>query len=158
MLNKTAQPKAVTEMTGRLIYSRSGWVLLEVPNAIVHGVFNSLMIPGAELPLNSEGKLRAHISVLREEEVTAIGGPAKINEFGKTFKYQLGPLFEVNPYGWDDYDRVWFLSVKSPQLSAFRKSYGLSPQPMRGRKEMRFHITVARRKRGVLRPNPLAKG
>ena len=145
--------------SGRLIQSPSGWVLLEVPNALVRGAFSALAVPGIELPPTpvNQKNLRAHISVMRPEELEAIGGASKITEIGQQFGYRLGPLKEVRPSGWKDMEKVWFFSVVSPDLVKLRKSYGLSGLPMRGEVELPFHITVAVRRKNVLRQGPVSK-
>lgn len=158
-LNKTAST-AVTSygLQGRLIRSGSGWILLEVPNALVRGAFGALNEPGIELPSKDtndpNGTLRAHISVMRPEELAAIGNPT-LTELGQRFNYTLGPIKTCQPAGWDDVSRVWFIEVQSPALKLLRKSYGLSPLPNQNKFE--FHITVAIRRRHVLGTNTVAK-
>lgn len=156
-LIKTADDTAPAKLSGRLILSDSGWLLLEVPNALVRGAFAALAVPGIELPPRKSGSstLRAHISVMNAEEVAAI--PGRINEIGKSYSYQIGSLREVRPMGWPEMERAWFLRVESPQLKELRKSYGLSPVPMAGRNEKPFHITIAVRRRGVLSRGSLSK-
>lgn len=158
VLSKTAAdtPQKSFAMSGRLVVPSSGWALLEVPNSFVRGVFESLNEPGLQLPLK-DGRLRAHISVMRSEEVEQIGGPDKLTERGKSFRYTLGPLQSVRPHGWQDVSKVWFVKVESPELKELRKSYGLPPLPHKGPVEMQFHITVAIRRIGVLHPDGRAK-
>lgn len=142
-------------LKGRLTKSTSGWILLRVPNNVQRGFFDALHAPGAELPMR-HGRLNTHISVIRPEELKAIGNPDVV-ELGRYFSFQLGPLKEVNPIGWDEMDRVWFIDTPSQELVQLRRSYGLTDLPMRGRKELRFHLTIATRKKGVLRANEIAK-
>lgn len=155
LLRKTAsdKPQVSYSLRGRLYLSPSNWLMLSVPNSVVRGFFDALHEPGAELWLDSRGKLEAHISVMRSEEVEAIG-PDNITERGHTFGYTLGPLKKVNP-PMPGYNAVWFITVKSPELEALRKSYGLTKRPMNN--EYEFHITIGRRKVNVLRPNPVSK-
>jgi len=155
-LFKTADDTAAAKLSGRLILSDSGWLLLTVPNALVRGAFSALAVPGIELPPRKSGSaLRAHISVMNAEEVAAI--PGKINELGKSYSYQLGQIREVKPIGWQGMERVWFIRVDSPQLKELRRSYGLSPIPMGGRTEKPFHITIAVRRKNVLRTGSMSK-
>lgn len=152
------EPQKSDALSGRLIASQSsGWLLLEVPNAFLRGAFGALDVPGIELPLSDDGTLRAHILVMRKEEVDKIGGAATVSELGKHFRYQIGALHEVAPLGWREYEKVWFFRVESPELKQLRTSYGLSALPKKGDREMHFHITIARRKRGVLKPGRLSK-
>ena len=146
-----AIPQSVYSLAGRLVGSKSGYLLLEVPNALVRGAFDALHEPGAELPPD----LDAHITVIRPEELESIGGLDKITERGHFFKYQLGPVQAVNPQGWADYNKCWFIRVRSPELEKLRKSYGLSARPKDN--EHAFHITVAVRKPTVLQENEVSK-
>lgn len=149
------EPITSRSLQGRLTRSQSGWILLVIPNAIQRGFFQALNAPGAELPMY-KGRVTAHISVMRPEELESVGNP-KINELGKHFSFNLGRLVETNPYGWEENDRVWFFKVNSPDLIALRRSYGLPDKPKKGRKQLDFHFTVAVRKKGVLRSNSVSK-
>lgn len=153
-------------MSGRLFLSGSGWLLLSVPNAFVHGVFQSLDEQGIELPPrkssndpeDADSRLRAHISVMRPEEIEKhVGDPDKISERGKVFHYTTGAVKSFNPVGWDEMSKCWVVEVKSPELEKFRKSYGMTKLPQRGEKTLPFHITVAVRRKGVLLPNETRK-
>lgn len=144
-------------LTGTLYLSGSGWILLQVPNALVRGVYAAMHEPGAELPPSGDdGRLNAHVSVFRKEELDAIGGGEKVTERGKQFKYSIGRLMSVVPETWSEMNRVWFLTVHSPELQALRRSYGLSSLPNDGKYD--FHITVAARRKGVLGRNDSRKG
>jgi len=92
-----------------------------------------------------------HISVLRNWEAKQL-----IGKYGKKWKTACGngrkfpfslqnAIVDLDPEGWDEMDRVWFLEAKSPELRAHRKSLGFEELP-RGDdsgKEFQFHITVA---------------
>lgn len=141
-------------LAGRLYVSKSGWLMLSVPNALVRGVYDALVSPGAELPGQERSDvLNAHISVMTAAEVSKIG-PNKINERGHNFHYTLGALREITINKAGNLSRVWAIQISSPQLSAIRKSYGLSPLL----KDEPFHITVACRRKGVLLNNGTSKG
>lgn len=150
-----AAPVTAHVLTGKLYKSKSGWLLLSVPNMVVRGLFDALHVPGAELPYHSDGTLNAHISVMRPEELEPLGGPDKINERGHDFAYTLGPIKEVEPAGWGEMSRVWFVEVQSPALKALRRSYGLTALP--NNDQFQFHITIAVRRKKVLQNNTLAK-
>lgn len=152
--NKQASDAStVHALAGKLYLSRSGWLLLAVPNSLVRGAFDALNAPGAELPLNDAGMLTAHISVMRKDEVAQIGAD-KITERGHNFAYTLGPIKEVVPHGWAEMGKVWFIEIQSPELKALRKSYGLSPLP---NETFQFHITIAVRRKKVLQHNDVSK-
>lgn len=149
----SADAQSTYGLAGRLYVSSSGYLMLSVPNAFVRGAFDALDEVGAELPPGPDGKLNAHISIARPEEVEAMGGADKITERGHVFRYNTGKLKTCIPSGWDDVSRVWFIEVNSPELQNLRKSYGLSPLP-----KYPFHITIGIRKKNVLRDNDVAKG
>jgi len=149
-----SDPEISYGMTGRLHLSKTGWLLLSVPNALGRGAFQALNVPGAELPIDPDtGMYNAHISVARPEELATIGGGSKITERGKEFAFTLGPVREVIPEGWPEMSRVWFITAKSPELQDMRKSYGLTPLPQKHGKVYHFHITFAVKRRAVTQPN-----
>lgn len=145
-LANSAMP--VYDLAGRLYLSSSGWLLLSVPNAFLHGMFSAVDEAGVEKP----GKT-AHISVMNADEVASIG-EEQITERGKAFHYQLGPVKVVAPKTWEGVSKVWYVTVYSPELKQLRASYGLSPLP---HGDWDFHITVAIRRSGVLRSGPASK-
>lgn len=153
-LTKAGAAVKTHALSGELYASSSGWMLLAVPNALVRGAFDALDENGAELPLHN-GKLNAHCSVFRPEEVDQIGGIGKITERGHHYHYTLGPVKEVQPAGWDAMSRVWFIEIESPELQQLRKSYGLSALPKDGKHP--FHVTIGVRRKHVLRTNEVSK-
>lgn len=133
-------------MSGELKLSRSsGWALLNVPNSFVRGVFDAMDEEGVELPVSKQfgpGTLNAHISVMNDEEVKQAGGANVIRaNDGRTFRYQLGPMKVVTPAKAREWKRIWYITVKSPELEDFRKAHGLSARPNNNKFD--FHITVA---------------
>jgi hypothetical protein len=141
-------------LAGRLYLSRSGWILLSVPNSLVRGAFDALDETGVELPLK-DGLLNAHITVMRPDEITSLGGADKISERGHLFHYTLGKLKTCEPHSWPEMSKVWMIEVHSPELEKLRKSYGLTAKPKNN--EFEFHVTVAVRRKNVLRANDIKK-
>lgn len=127
-------------LSGRLVISASsGWLLLEVPQGLVAGMFSALREPGISM---SPG--RAHISVMSADEIARIGGPGKITERGQEVAYTLKGVREINrPQGWSEVSKCWVMECRSPALEKIRMSYGLEPK----RKGFQFHITFAVRYR-----------
>lgn len=157
LVKAAGDPSIVYNLAGTLYLSSKGWVLLGVPNALVRGVYSAMREPGIELPPpGAAGHLEAHITVLSPDDVDKIGGPEKVTERGKQFTYTLGRIYAVEPDGWPDVAKVWYVKVHSPELQELRRSYGLSGLPRGG--EGDFHITCAIRKRGVLSRSETAKG
>lgn len=148
-------------LAGRLYLAKSGWLLLSVPNALVRGVFDAMTTPGTELPLagvfnvpNVDADvLNAHVSVMTADEVNKVGVD-NINERGHMFAYRLGGMKEIAVKNVDGVSKVWVIEVSSPELTALRKSYGLSPLP---NGDHQFHITVACRRKKVLQDNDVRK-
>lgn len=154
-VKKASDATTTHALSGELYASKSGWILLSVPNALVRGAFDALNEPGVELPPQSSGKLNAHISVMRPDEIERIGGVDKVSERGHHFHYTLGPVQEASPAGWDEMSKVWFIQVRSTELQDLRKAYGLSPRPNDNKFD--FHITIGVRRKNVLRHNDVAK-
>ncbi len=150
-------PEIVYNLAGTLSLSKSGWLLLSVPNALVRGIFAAMDEPGIELPPydDTPGNLNAHISVMSKDDVAMIGGPDRITERGKQFTYTLGRVYATEPDGWPNMEKVWYVKVHSPELQELRRSYGLSGRPRDGKYD--FHVTVAVRRRGVLGRGDTAK-
>jgi len=160
LLVKTAAdaPEPVYALAGKLYLSSSGWLLLSVPNGLVRGIYENLDEVGVELPPGKDGQpFNAHISVMRASEVEEIGGPDVISERGHMFHYNIGRLATVVPAGWDEMSKCWLLQVSSPELMQLRRSYGLASLPQRNGESLGFHITVAVKKKGVLRSNEISK-
>lgn len=147
-------PELVYNLVGQL-YHTQGWILLSVPNALVRGYYAAMREPGIELPPGPHGDdLNAHISVIRPDELTKIGGPDRVTERGKQFTYTTGRTYTVEPE-WPDVAKVWYLRVHSPELQTLRRSYGLSSLPNEG--QFDFHITLAVRRKKVLGRNDASK-
>jgi len=147
----------VYNLSGRLHLSSSGWLMLSVPNALVRGIFSAMSEPGIELPPDGpDGNLNAHISVMRPSDIDLVGGPDALTERGKQYTYTLGRIYAVEPEGWPEMSKVWYVQVHSPELQQLRRSYGLSSLPNDGKYD--FHVTVAVRRKKVLGRNDTAKG
>lgn len=144
-------------LEGKLYLSTSGWLLMQVPNDIGHGFFATLNEPGVEMPTRNtndpDAKFNAHVSVMSPDEIEKIGGPAKLNERGKSIPYTTGAVKTVDPPDWDGVSRVWYLTIQSPELEKIRKSYGLEPR----RKGYDFHVTFGIRRKRVLQNNDIKK-
>lgn len=140
-------------LSGRLYLSKSGWLLLDVPAALLRGAFDALHEPGVELPKNDEGRFVPHVSVMTKAEVDKIG-PENISERGHQFHYSLGAVKCVEPSGWPEMSKVWFVEIQSPEIRKLRVSYGLTPLPYG---DHPLHATFGVRKRGVLRHNDVSK-
>src|SRR4051812_42591276 len=105
LIKQGAAPEAVYALAGKFYVSQSGWGLLTVPNALLHGVFDAMDESGIEKPTKDTNDptalVNAHISVMTADEVEQIGVD-RLSERGHAFKYNLGQLKKVNPKGWDN--------------------------------------------------------
>lgn len=151
-------PEPVYALAGKLYLAASGWLLLSVPNGLVRGIYENLDEVGVELPPGKDGQpFNAHISIMRPGEIEQIGGPDVISERGHMFHYNIGRLATVTPLGWEEMSKCWLIQVISPELMQLRRSYGLPSLPQRNGESLGFHITVAVKRKGVLRSNAVSK-
>lgn len=141
------------QFEGKLYASKSGYLLLQVPNALGIGAYRALNQTGIVLPSFEGDKYNAHITVMRPPEVASVGGFENINERGKSFAYSVVGTDSVAASSQDsNYSRYWFLRVRSPELSQLRRTYGLPSEP-----DVPFHISFAARPRLILRENGISK-
>lgn len=136
-LKSAAKAKDVINLVGTLYVTDENWGLLSVPNEIVRGFYAIIDDHEAELP-KTHGRLNAHISVFRPEDIDKIGGKDKLRQRGRQFRWSPLAMKEVAPAGWKEMSKVWFLEVKSPELEALRASYKLPASP-----RYPFHLTIA---------------
>ena len=122
-------------MTGMLDASvdDGSYGVLKLPEQFKKAVFEAIRTD--EMKYDSENG--AHISVFNKDEMAKLNLPIKEN--GQKFTFTLESIESVNPEGWEEMEKVWFVKVKSPQLEELRKKYGFSPL-LNGHN---FHITVA---------------
>ena len=140
------------KFTGKLYGSKSGYLLVQVPNSLAIGAFYALPEVGLVLPSHEGRPFSAHITVMRPDELEGIGGLDRINERGKDFAYSIeGGGSEPSQAG-GPYSRYWFLTVQSAELAELRRTYGLPSSPAKP-----FHITIAARPRYILRENGTSK-
>ncbi len=143
----TKEAKTVSQ-TGRLVLGKGGALMLEVPVAMVKGLFSSISEKGISLP---PSEFMGRVVVMTQKEVEKIG-PTKITERGRDVDYQLGPLEESSGYQ-KGVSKIWWQEVKSKELVDIRRSYGLSDNPKWGN----FRLLIAYRKKNVLRKNETSK-
>jgi hypothetical protein len=130
-----------------MLQLHQGALVINVPNALVRGIFDAMDQPGVQLPNDAKtNRLWAHAVVLTSGEVAKIGAD-KIRERGKRVRYRLGGLLSHTLAPSEQkLGAVWLLLLHSPELQEVRRSYGLSSLPSAGG----FYCLVAIKKRGVL--------
>lgn len=152
---KSVEKRSSVRLSGLLQASKTGHLIIAVPNSLVRGVFDAMDEPGISLPSAVDGgTLRAAVVVMTPEELQQVGGPDAITERGKQYPYQLGGLLEQPAKNWPGVSVCWHLKINSPELGKLRRSYGL-PSKLEGEND--FSIVVACRKIGVLSATAVSK-
>jgi hypothetical protein len=134
--------KKEISLSGTLKKTPNNFVYLDISNDIMNGLFEMLdEEKGVKKPpynQKSFNNVGAHITVIgsTEFEEKNIG---KIEEIGRSYEFETKKSYSVNPDGWDEMERVWFMGVSSPDLEKLRKKYNLSSLPDGND----FHITFA---------------
>lgn len=142
----------VTMQKGTLFLNKRGYLGLQVPNSLAMGVFFSLAEPGLILPKYGEDRFNAFLSVMLPEEVQTVGAD-NINERGKQFEFEIGPVDKFHPQGSDSkYAEYYFIQCSSTELAKLRRTYGLESQPPGG-----FMIVCGVRPYNVYRNNGVSK-
>ena len=131
--------KQNVELIGKLKKTKDNFVYIDIPDELMNGLFNLIEDKGEKPPYNQKSfnNVGSHISVIKIDEFND-NNLNNIKEIGKEFSFQLGELKSLNPYGWDEMDKVWFLTVISPELENLRKKYKLTPKI----DNHEFHITI----------------
>ena len=131
-------------LKGTLKQTDEGFVYLNISNDVVHGLFKLIDEEGIEEPPYDRGKYKkigAHISVINGDEIK--DKDLDIKEIGEEFNFELGEFYSTKPDSWKEMERVWFVSVISPELEKLRESYGLSKKI----NSHEFHFTCAVRRK-----------
>lgn len=144
-LSKSAATHPITySLAGRLVLS-DGWLVLTVPASLVQGAYSALHETGLELPKQMS------IPVMTPQELEHIGGADKVTERGKQYHYSVGHMRSHEPG--NDFSKVWYMKILSPELKKLRHSYGLGHYP----KGESFQLQIGYRRTGVLLPNEMSK-
>jgi hypothetical protein len=132
-----SSPKDV-KLVGVLKQTRDGFVYVDVPDEMIYGLIDAVDAEDIKKPpywQKSFDKIGAHISVIGKTD----SQNKKIQEIGNNIEYSIVGVKQTKPDSWDEMDKVYFISVKSPQLETLRQKYGL-PKKHHGHE---FHITFA---------------
>lgn len=131
---------------GKIQSKPDGYCYVRVNDDLVHGLYSNLAKENKSIkksPYFRKGEIGAHISFISSEEGERLN--KKIDEIGEEVEFNLGNVVDVNPKGWDEMERVWFIQVDAPRLSDIRKKYKL-PATYNGEGH-KWHITFAVKKR-----------
>lgn len=135
---KTASRKISVPLKGVLRQTKDGFVYVDISNDVIHGLFQLIDEEGIEKPpyMNDEfNNVGAHISVIGKKELT----DKVFTDSGKVITFKMGRFYSVEPEGWEEMERVWFIEVDSPDLENIREKYGLSKK----HNDHEYHITIA---------------
>jgi hypothetical protein len=130
---KIAAKLTPIEFEGEL-KDKNGFIYLDIPDAIISGFMSLIKGKVIHPKKASDNYPGAHISVMQAEDTDK-----KVKEIGKKFKFTIIGAEQTEPEGWDGVNKVYFITVDSPELENLRKSYGLSKK----NKGHNFHITIA---------------
>lgn len=126
------------------------WAYLSVDRGIPKSAYDALQHLGIPCEARFDNP---HMTVIKNDEAKALK-----DQFGPDWKdavltgqtefvFQVVEMVDVDPDGWDEMDRVWFLRCECPGLKARRIALDLTPLPTSEQGEpQEFHITCAVRK------------
>ena len=136
---KESDTPKVVDLTGTLKKTSDGFYYLKVDDQLVFGAMKLIDDPKAKRPpyfKKNAGDVGAHISVIMSDETPN----NNVREVGNEFRFTWGEVKSVKPDDWDEVKKVYFIEVKSKQLSDLRQKYGLS-RKINSTED--FHITFA---------------
>ena len=133
------------QLTGKLKQTDDGFVYVKIDDNFIDGVYPLLPDDSIEKPpyFDKDG-IGAHISAITTDEIEE-KKIKKIKELDEDIPFSFKDVYCTNPEGWDEMEKVWFVSVDIPELVKIRKKYKL-PDTYEN-KGHDFHITVAVRKK-----------
>ena len=117
----------------------NGFVYLDINDDFIKNLHQTFAPAEAQLPpYFGPGKAGAHISVILKDESQP--GQLALAEIGQSFAFRLVNINTVQPKGFTDVNRVWFLTTACSQMGDLRAKYGLSSR-IHGDHD--FHLTFA---------------
>lgn len=139
---------------GILRQDSEGFVYLELPDAFITELFPLISDQECEVvPLYSLEPSPAYIPVILPHEWAQRKGLGEIKELETTFSFEITRLSSLKPKRWPGIEKAYFLSLKSPQLEAFRERC-LLPSFIRGHE---FHVAIAYKKAAIKPRSTLPK-
>jgi len=136
---KKAQKLKEVQLKGKLKMTDDGFVYLEINDDLIKGLLPMIDEDDVKKPPYEQKQYNSvgtHVSVMYGDEVN--DNDLKIQEVGNEYNFKLGDFKSVNPKGWDEMKKVYFLQIHSEELEKLRKKYDL-PAKLNGHE---FHITI----------------
>lgn len=129
---------------GILRQDQEGFVYLELPDDFVTEIFPLVNDRECEaVPLHDLEPSPAHIPVILPHEWAQRKGWGELQDLEKkTLSFEITRLSSLKPKRWPGVEKVYFLSLKSPELEKFRERC-LLPSLIRGHA---FHVAIAYKK------------
>lgn len=134
--------KKEEKIKGYLKQTEDGFLYVDLPDSLIDAFHDMIDDPKAKKPPYNTKKMNnvgAHVSVAYKDEMK----DKEVKELGKEFYFSIKKFVSLDPEGWNEMDRVWFLELDAPELKKLRKSYGLS-EKLNGHE---FHVTLSIRKK-----------
>lgn len=120
-----------------LMQDKKGFVYLKMDDERLYELFELYRENGMELPpYFGKGRAGGHVSVIMPGEWNG----ERLAEVGQKFTFRIHGVDSITPAGWKGVDKVWFVTMQSPELEALREKYGL---PSRIGGDHDFHFTFA---------------
>jgi hypothetical protein len=123
------------------------WAFLKVEQGIPKAAYEALQLAGIPCEARYDSP---HITVVKNDEAkelkelhgdnwkdAILAGPDE-------YSFMIHEMIDLDPDGWDEMDRVWFLRCSAPGLVQKRVALDLTPFPTgEDGSEQEFHITCA---------------
>lgn len=143
-----AYAKSSLPHTGTIHVDGRGFVYVNVSEKYIDALL-PLLPSNAERPSNFyEGPKGAYFALMLPQEMNSKKGLGKFKEIDQEISFIPTGVYSVQPEGWSEMERVWILTLYSPQAEAIRERY-LLPSKIRSHE---FHIVI-----GVKRKNQFTK-
>lgn len=129
-----ARANASLPLEGILKEDSQGFIYLDLPEAYTQELLPLIREAGAEIP----PYFAPHIVVVLPLERESRKGLESFQKLGQTLSFELTGCYSLTPRDWNEMERVWVLTVKSPELEAFR-TRALLPSKILSHE---FHIVI----------------
>lgn len=129
---------------GILRQDQDGFIYLQLSNTYITELMP--LIPDEKsqaISFNQPEPSIAHIPVILPHEAKEKKGWVDTQDLKKTFSFKINKLCSIRPLQWPGIEKVYFLSISSPELERFRERC-LLPSLIRGHE---FHIAIAYNKK-----------